>query len=192
MTGGPAKGGAAGGRSAEQAANPASRRVGQAGSPCLQGPDEILRANQGWEQAFPDSQGSIGRQDDLRDPGKALETGQLVLAWSAQHRNCWASLFHLSDARSLPRRQDAEAVACAGHAHQRPHVFGGGPVVDEVFVARAEADATVAVDHDGSSDAGVAVHLVHHTRGVLSVDGIDGPKEFAVAVELEGPVDSKK
>ena len=25
----------------------------------LQGPDEILRANQGWEQAFPDSQGSI-------------------------------------------------------------------------------------------------------------------------------------
>ena len=25
----------------------------------LQGPDEILRANQGWKQAFPDSKGSI-------------------------------------------------------------------------------------------------------------------------------------
>src|SRR6266550_335123 len=25
----------------------------------LQGPDEILQANQGWKQAFPDSKGSI-------------------------------------------------------------------------------------------------------------------------------------
>jgi len=45
----------------------------------LQGPDEILRANQGWKQAFPDSKGSI--------TGAFADNGDVMLeiTWEGTH-----------------------------------------------------------------------------------------------------------
>src|SRR2546429_9057303 len=45
----------------------------------LQGPDEILRANQGWKEAFPDSRGDItGAFADDRDV-------TLEITWEGTH-----------------------------------------------------------------------------------------------------------
>src|SRR5437667_38837 len=77
----------------------------------LQGPDEILRANQGWKQAFPDSKGSI--TGAFADDGDVM----LEITWEGTHTGPLESPQGLSPpARDSLARSTMTSIGTEAHA----------------------------------------------------------------------------